>query len=140
MRIIYTLLVVLIFASCSKKDAVVSVNASPTPSVSAAQIINAAINSDFTYELPLPSSNIEIHKQASHFSLSEVTVDAKKGVTVYQYLPAKDFDGKDEVTLKDVQTSTNYSHDDGNGGCRNMGDMQPVTKTSYITIKFTVSK
>jgi hypothetical protein len=136
MRIVYTLLVVLILASCSKDDAVIA-SAQSTSNVSATQVIDATINSGFTYELPLPSPDVQIHKQASHFSLSEIGVDAKKGTKVYQYLPSKDFTGTDEVMLKDVQTVTNYAHD--GGGCSNMDMSQTVTKTSFIKIRFTVN-
>ena len=136
MRILYTLLVVLILVSCSKEDAVIS-SGNPNPYISATQVVNATVNSDLTYELPLSSSNIEIHKQAAHFTLSAIGVDAKKGTPVYQYLPAKGFTGTDEVTLKDVQTSVNYAHE--GGSCHNMDMSQTVTKTSFITIKFKVN-
>jgi hypothetical protein len=135
MRIVYTLLVVLILASCSKDDAIVA-SAEPNSNVSATQVINATINPGFTYELALPSPDVQIHKQASHFSLSEIGLDAKSGTKVYQYLPSKDFSGTDEVTLKDVQTVTNYAHE--GGSCRNMDMSQTVTKVSFITIRFTV--
>ena len=134
MRLIYTLLAVLIFASCSKKDAVVSGN--PNASVDATQIINATINTDFTYELPLTSPDIKIHKQASHFSLSTIGVDSKNGTKIYQYLPEKGFTGTDEVMLKDTRTYHNYM--DG-GGCNNMSDAQNATKSSYIKIKFNIA-
>jgi len=135
MRLIYTLLAVLIFASCSKKDAVVSGN--PNASVDVTQIINATINTDFTYELPLPSSSdIKIHKQASHFSLSTIGIDSKNGNKIYQYLPEKGFTGTDEVMLKDTRTYHNYM--DG-GGCNNMSDAQNATKSSYIKIKFNIA-
>jgi hypothetical protein len=136
MRIIYTLLILLIFVSCSKDDAVIS-SGDPTASVSATQVVNATINSDFTYELPLSSPDIQIHKQAEHFTLSKIGVDAKKGNTVYQYVPVKGYTGTDEVTLKDVQTSANYAHE--GGSCHNMDMSQTITKTSYIRIKFTVN-
>jgi len=134
MRLIYTLLAVLIFASCSKKDAVVSGN--PNASVDATQVINATINTDFTYELPLASTDIKIHKQASHFSLSTIGVDSKNGTKIYQYLPEKGFTGTDEVTLKDTRSYVNYME---GGGCNNMSDAQNVTKTSYIKIKFSIA-
>ena len=134
MRLIYTLFAVLIFASCSKKDAVVSGN--PNASVDATQIINATINTDFTYELPLTSPDIKIHKQASHFSLSTIGIDSKNGNKIYQYLPEKGFTGTDEVMLKDTRTYLNYM--DG-GGCNNMSNAQNVTKTSYIKIKFSIA-
>ena len=136
MRIIYTLLVVLIFVSCSKDEAVIT-SGNPNPSVSATQVINATVNPGITYELPLTSKDIQIHKQALLFSLSEIGTDAKKGTKVYQYLPSKDFTGTDEVTLKDVQTSTNYAHQ--GGSCSNMDMSQTITKTSYITIRFKIS-
>ena len=134
MRLIYTLLAVLIFASCSKKDAVVSGN--PNASVDATQIINATINTDFTYELPLTSPDIKIHKQASHFSLSTIGIDSENGNKIYQYLPEKGFTGTDEVMLKDTRTYHNYM--DG-GGCNNMSDAQNATKSSYIKIKFSIA-
>jgi hypothetical protein len=133
MRIIYSLLVVLILASCSKKDAVVSGNLNP--SVNATQEINATINADFTYEFPLKSPDVKIHQQALHFSLSEIGMDAKNGNPVYQYLPSKGFTGTDEVTLKEIQTYTSFSSE----GCNNMGSPQTVTKTSFIKIRFTVN-
>ena len=137
MRILYTLPAVLILASCSKEDAVIS-SVTSAPAVSATQVVNATVTADNTYELPLTSSAIEIHKQAAHFTLSAIGTDAKKGTAVYQYLPAKGFTGTDEVTLKDVQTSVNYSHD-GSGGCNNMDMSRTVTKTSFITIRFKVN-
>ena len=136
MRILCTLLVVLILVSCSKEDAVISA-ANPGPSVSATQVINATVNSELTYELPLSSPDIQIHKQASHFTHSAIGVDAKKGTPVYQYLPVKGFTGTDEVTLKDVQTSVNYAHE--GGSCNNMDMSQTITKTSFITIRFKVN-
>jgi len=136
MRLIYTVVAVLIFASCSKKDAVISGN--PATAVQAAQVINATINTDFTYQMPLTSPDYQIHKQASHFSLSSIGVDAKNGMTVYQYLPAKGFTGIDEVTLKETKTFTSYEGE--GGGCRDMSSPQHITKTSYTTIRFNVSK
>jgi len=140
MRINFTLPVLvmsmfIVCASCSKDEAVISAN--PNPSVSATQVINATINSENKYELPLTSPDVQIHKQASHFSLSSIGVDSKNGMTIYQYLPAKGFTGTDEVTLKDTKTYLSYS----NGGGCNRDDMssQSVTKTSFITIKFSVA-
>ena len=137
MRLIYTLLAVLIFTSCSKKDAVISAN--PNASVDATQIINATINTDFTYELPLSSPDITIHKQASHFTLSAIGVDSKNGKKIYQYLPEKGFTGNDEVVLKETQTYLNYM--EGGRGCNNnnMSNAQNVTKTSFIMIKFSIA-
>ena len=137
MRITYSLLVVLILASCSKEDVVISAN--PAPSVNATQVINAIVNADFTYVLALTSPDVTIHKQALNFSLSEVTTDAKNGTNVYQYLPLKGFTGSDEVTLKEVKTYTSYSDMDEGGGCNNMGSPQTTSKTSFIKIKFTVN-
>ena len=138
MRLIYTLLVVvLIFASCSKKDSIVSGN--PTAAaVDATQVIDATINTDFTYQLPLTSPDMQIHKQAAHFELSAIGIDSKNGMTVYKYLPAKGFTGNDEVTLKESTTYTDYNYSEG-GGCRDMNGSQNVTKTSFVKIRFTVN-
>lgn len=135
MRLNYALIVVLISASCSKKDAVISGN--PTTSFQATQIINATINTDFTYQLPLTSPDFQIHKQASHFSLSAIGVDEKNGMTVYQYLPARGFTGIDEVTLKETKSFTSY--EDEGRGCRDMSYPQKNTKISFTTIRFNVS-
>ena len=135
MRLIYTLFVVLIFASCSKKDAIVSGN--PTAAaVDATQVIDAVINNDFTYQLPLTSPDVQIHKQAAHFELSAIGIDSKNGMTVYKYLPAKGFTGTDEVTLKETTSYTSYSEREG---CRDMSGTPNVTKTSFVKIRFTVN-
>jgi hypothetical protein len=136
MRLIYTLLAVLIFTSCSKKDALVSGNPNPAPAADATQVINATINTDFTYQLPLTSPDMQIHKQAAHFALSAIGVDSKNGMTVYKYLPAKGFTGSDEVTLKETTTYTSYSEGEG---CRDMNSPQNVTKTTFVKIRFTVN-
>jgi hypothetical protein len=132
MKLISTLLVVLLLASCSKKEAVIS-NTQNT-SVEAAQVINAAINPSSIYELPFSSTDVEIHQQASHFTLSAIGVSAKNGMTVYQYLPEKGFTGTDEVTIKETK-----SYNGEGGGCRNSSGMQSTTKISYTKIKFSVA-
>ena len=134
MRLIYTLLIVFLFASCSKKDSVYS-NAQTT-SVEAIQVINATISPSHAYELSFSSPDVLIHKQASHFSVSAIGVDAKNGMTVYQYVAEKGFTGTDEVTLKETKSYVSYSE---GGGCRNSSGMQSATKISYTKIKFSVA-
>lgn len=121
----------LICASCSKKaqqEMVLS------PSAPAAQEIVASVSSDAFYELPVTSEDVKIFKQASHFEISDISVDTKSGVLKYIYSPVKGFTGSDEVTLKDTRTYASVS----NGGCNNRDDGYQETSTSYVKIKFTV--
>lgn len=101
----------------------------------AAQQITASVSSDAFYELPVTSENVKIHKQASHFEVSDISVDAKTGVLKYYYSPVKGFIGTDEVTLKETRTYASVA----NGGCNNGSDDGSMqTSVSYVKIKFTV--
>lgn len=123
----------LLCISCSKtsqNDMVLS--QSPAP---AAQVLTASVSAEGFYELPVSSQNVKIHKQASHFQVSDITPDAKSGVLKYYYSPAKGFIGSDEVTLKETRTYAAVS----NGGCNNGGDGGSTeTSVSYVKIRFTI--
>jgi hypothetical protein len=136
MRHIYTLLAVLMFVSCSKSDEMVMRNTAPE--VSATKVINASVVAGAEYQMPVTSSTLKIFKQATNFEVSTVGVDAKTGLTVYKYIPAKGFTGNDEVTLSDSKTSVST----GSGCSRSATEgyqMPSTTTTTYIKIKFAVA-
>lgn len=138
MRQIYYLLAVSFLVSCSKSDQMVAT--SNASQVNMTKVIDAAVVGGVEYQLPVSSSNMKVYKQASYFEVSSVGVDAKTGITVYRYLPAKGFTGTDEVTLSDSKTSLN---NDNVSGCRHnsssMGSQMVTTTTTFVKIRFTVS-
>ena len=124
----------IVFQSCSKQSAKEMI-ASPSPNV-----INAIIAPNQTYLFNVNSSgNVSIEKQASHYKVSKTSLDAKNGQMVYEYLPAQDYTGKDEVVLSSKVTV--YSSG-GGGGCNSNQNNNSVTtsySTSYTTIRLTIA-
>ncbi|MBL7700312.1 MAG: hypothetical protein JNK79_19260 [Chitinophagaceae bacterium] len=121
--------------SCSKsaQQNMVLTPSSPSPHV--VKELNASLTPDGIYELVVPSEDVQIHKQAVHFELSLIGVDAKNGSTKYKYVPAKGFTGNDEVTLSETRYTS------VSGGCNyNEGEMtmRGVKNTTFTLIKFTV--
>ncbi len=129
------LLCMTIFPSCSKQSANELI-APPSPNV-----INAKITPNQSYVFNVNSSgDVSIEKQASHYKISKAGPDSKSGLLVYEYLPAQDFTGKDEVVLSSKIAV--YSSDN-RGGCNNsrVNDNSVATNysTTYTTIRFTVA-
>jgi len=77
---------------------------------------------------------LSVFRQASHFKISQTSIDPKNSNLLYTYSPADGFSGTDEVMLAH-KTPTGY-----NGGSCNYGDSQGMssTRTSYIAVKITV--
>lgn len=121
----------LIGASCSKTSQQEMVL---RPASQSMQEISASVSSDAFYEMPVTSENVKIHRQASHFEVSGISVDTKTGVLKYIYSPVKGFTGSDEVTLSETKTYASVS----NGGCNNGDDGYQQTSTTFVKIKFTV--
>ena len=132
MRVIYTLLLVLIFAACSKDEQMIS--APPTSSTNATKIVDADVTVDGEYILPLNPGAVRIHKQASFFAVSTIGIDSKTGVNVYRYVPAKGFTGSDEVQISETKS---YSSINPNGCSYDAEEVKAIT-TSYTKIRFTI--
>lgn len=100
--------------------------------------INATLKNDGTYQLALDNfQNAAISKQASHFQMSEIGLDNKTGLLVYQYQPSQGFVGVDEVLLS---TSKNIASESMAGGCNNSGGAYHAsTITSSLSIKLNVT-
>lgn len=129
------LFIVIILPSCSKQSANQAI-APATPNV-----VNAIIAPNQAYTFTVNNSgNTNIEKQASHFKISKIELEGKTGQMVYQYSPAQDYTGKDEVVLSSKITI--YSSE-GGGGCNNSNhNNNSVTtsySTSYTTIRLTIS-
>ena len=124
---------ILSFQSCSKESASEMVQATPP-----ANIINATIALNKTYQLTFNSGDVNISKQASHFKVSQVEPGAENGSLVYKYAPAADYLGADEVVLSITQ-----SYKTENGGCntnRNSDTYNTSYSTSYTTVKINITK
>ncbi|MEO6290559.1 MAG: hypothetical protein ABIO76_11590 [Ginsengibacter sp.] len=124
----------LILQSCSKQSATDLV------APAAPNVINATIAPNGNYEFAINSSgNVAIEKQASHYTISTTGVDAKTGNVVYQYVPAKDYTGIDQVVL-----SNKILVAASGGGCNNSNhaDNSGLANYSitYTTIRLTIAK
>ena len=101
--------------------------------------ISATVKSNGTYQLTLNNlANVVIVKQASHFQVSETSLDNKTNLLVYTYQPAQGYTGPDEVLLS---TSKNVvSAGIAVGGCNSSGsEYHTSTVTSNISIKLNVT-
>ncbi len=124
-----------LFQSCSKESK------SPVIPPASPSVINATITPNQTYLFNISSAgNVNIEKQASHFKVSKTGTDEKNGQLVYQYIPAQDYSGQDEVVL----SSKVIVYSGGStSGCSSshVNDNTPATgyTTTYTTIRFTVA-
>ncbi len=72
-------------------------NETPTPIV---QSVDVAINENANYSYTLPAgSNFRISSEAAHALTSQLVVDGATGSFVYQYTPAANYVGTDEIVL-----------------------------------------
>ncbi|MDQ6844486.1 MAG: hypothetical protein M3Z92_09065 [Bacteroidota bacterium] len=133
----FTILSCILFAlsSCSKKAASDMMAPPSSPN-----IVNASIAPNQSYQLVINNAGeVNIDKQALHYKVSQAGVDAKTGHMVYEYIPAQDFSGTDEVIISNkilLQASSgsgchNSNHDNNSGG--NTYDV------SYTTIRLIIS-
>lgn len=137
MKKLYLFLIVLsgiiILPSCSKQSAHDLV-APVSPN-----IINATIAPNQSYQLTINSSgNVNIEKQALHYAISKAEPDAKTGKMMYQYLPAKDYTGKEEVVL----SSKIFVGSSGGGRCNsnnNSSSAETGYATTYTTIRLNIA-
>ena len=127
------LMSIILLQSCSKQ----SPNEMLSPRISSTDV-NVTIKSDGTYQLALDNfQNAVISKQASHFQLSEISLDSKTALLVYKYQPSPGFVGVDEVLLS---TSKNIVSESMGGGCNNSGSAYHAsTVTSSLSIKLNVT-
>jgi hypothetical protein len=122
-----------IFQSCSKESANEMIASTPP-----VNIVNATVSLNKTYQLTFNSGEVNISKQASHFTISQVERGSENASIIYKYVPAPDFVGVDEVVLSIKKAITNRS-----GGCndnRNSNNDNMSYSTSYTTVKLNVTK
>ena len=125
---------ILFLQSCSKQS---SNEMLISPRINSTDV-NATVKSDGTFQLALDNfQNAVITKQASHFQISETSLDSKTGLLVYKYQPSPGFVGVDEVLLS---TSKNVVSGNMDGGCNNSGGAYHTsTVTSSLSIKLNVT-
>ncbi|MEO6221457.1 MAG: hypothetical protein ABIO81_13575 [Ginsengibacter sp.] len=117
--------------SCSKQSA------SDLIAPVSPKVINATIGPNQIYQFSISSAgNVIIEKQALHYTISKTEQGAKTGEMIYQYLPAKDYTGKDEVVLS---SQTMVSRSDGRcNSYQNNGGREINYYTSFTTIKLLI--
>jgi hypothetical protein len=119
----------LINESCSKEVAANIVQTAPD------QTINATVSADNAYTLNVAElGEVSISRQALHFDVSQIEIEAKDRTPVYKYIPATGFTGTDEVELFSSKTYNTNS-----GRCNGGGERHTTTMSSII-VKFTVTK
>ncbi len=126
-------LLTIAFQSCSKESANEMIAVAPP-----ANIVNATVSLNKTYQLTFNSGEVNISKQASHFKISQVERGSENVSIIYKYVPAPDFVGVDEVVLSIKKAIANSS-----GGCndnRSSNNDDMSYSTSYTTVKFNIAK
>lgn len=90
------------------------------------QTINATVDMNKSYQFDLgsvgPRESAEISQQAQHYNFSETSDVNGKGHFVYNYMPALNYTGTDQVS---ITVGAGHHHDCGaqghNGGCQHSG-------------------
>lgn len=119
--------IMFIAASCEKEGATIT------------KTVNVEINSNAAYSYTVPHAGdaddaMQITQQAMHSSVSKITPDASTGDALFEYVPATNFSGTDEVQVSNVEEHHNGNH--GNcGGHRHDDTYIYVFK---ITVKNTL--
>lgn len=100
-------LVLAIMPSCQKEK----VNAVVTKTVDA----TLKVNETYTFTLPAQEGDdaYEITTQASHYTVSKVGLDATGANMVYEYTPALDFVGTDQVVITTTEEEHTGEHHGG---------------------------
>ena len=92
------------------------------------QTITQTLSANQSYQFDLGNFGDEegasITKQATNFSISSVNREINTGKVIYNYVPAANFIGTDEVEIKSARGSDGAS---------------PNNKLIYTTIKFTIT-
>ncbi|MCX6290142.1 MAG: hypothetical protein NT126_00065 [Bacteroidetes bacterium] len=115
-KIIYstlTLSVLLLFASSCRKEnnGVIITKVIP---------VQLNVNQSYSYEVPRAGDDdddMQITKQATHFLMSQVSASTGTNV-LFEYTPALNFTGTDEVILNNAEGSHGHGgHGNGHGNC-----------------------
>ena len=87
---------------------------------------NATVEFNGTYTFTLPENKsddpFQITSQAAHFSSSQLVRTGNGDEMIYQYTPARDFSGSDQIVISTVEEKHDGDHKgsvrrDGGGGC-----------------------
>ncbi len=102
----------IVLLSCSKQ----SINDEVSPRLT--NIINATIAPNQSYHFTISDpGEVSIVKQAKHYKTSETALEAESGKMIYNYTPAQNFTGTEEIILTNkkavpiVYGGCNGSHD-----------------------------
>ena len=111
--------------------------------VSVTKTINVELKSNDTYSYTIPHAGdaddmMQIVQQAVNYSVSKITADAS-GNTLFEYVPAKDFSGTDEVRISNVEEHHDSYHGGGNHGNCNGGKHGHDDSYTYI-FRINISK
>ena len=123
--------------SCSKEAD--TVDAAPQSESLSGPTLNITVNSGEIYTVSFPKeSELNIHKQASHFRESATVINNETGQFIYKYAPAEGFAGNDEVILGSVQKVDSYRSGCYMGSYGN--EQNQMLQKTYTTVKIKVNK
>ena len=125
----FAALVALSFTSCRKKEDEVQISKTET--------VSLKVNESYTFTLPKNTTDdlYAITAAASHASISSLGKNSA-GEDIYQYTPAKDFYGTDNVTVATVE-ETHPGKPGGHGKCQK-AELPDIQVNFHFTIDSTV--
>ncbi|MEO8109741.1 MAG: hypothetical protein ABI594_06920 [Ginsengibacter sp.] len=107
-----TFFICIMLLSCSKQ----SINDEVSPDLT--NVINVTIAPNQSYHFTVSGpGEVSIVKQAKHYKTSETALEAESGQMIYNYTPAQDYTGTEEIILTNkkavpvVYGGCNGSHD-----------------------------
>lgn len=116
--------------SCSKESALQASGLQSNPEW--VNTINVKLAPNELYKLPIDNSSaIAITKQASHYSISQIAADTKSSALVYNYMPALNYSGDDEVMI----TVTSKVASVGSPRCGNGNSSSTSSSSTLIKLQ-----
>ncbi len=118
-----TFFICIMLLSCSKQ----SINDEVSPDLT--NVINATIAPNQSYHFTVSEpGEVSIVKQGKHYKTSEMAREAESGKMIYNYTPAQDYTGTEEIILTNKKAIPIIS-----GGCNGTHDNNQAN-ASYTTV------
>ncbi len=118
--------------SCKKEDR----DASTTKEIA----VSLKANESYSYQIPQTGDAddvMQITKQADHSLISKISPVANSENTLFEYTPALDFTGSDEVQVTNVENHNGNSGHSHNGNCSGGKGHHDGTTTYVFKITIT---
>ena len=122
----------LMLASCSKQ----SINDEVSPDLTNIININLAPGQSYQFAMSQPGE-VNIIKQAKHYSISEVDIEKESSKAIYYYRPVQGYTGTEEIILENKKAvATVYG---GCNGTHNNNHDNPSYTTVYTMLRININ-